>query len=100
MTEYDVYREFPDGLSADDLDGAVEACGETIEEMRAEGADVAYLGTEVLLDDDERIVGTVCCFDGESSTQIEELNERAGVPFVRTYRRGSPIAGEKPKRSA
>jgi predicted RNase H-like HicB family nuclease len=100
MTEYDVYRSFPDGLSAAELDGAVSACGETIEEMRAEGADVSYLGTEVLMDDSETIVGTMCCFDGESSAQIEELNERAGVPFVETYRRGSPIAGEREKRAA
>ena len=100
MTEYDVYREFPDGLSTEDLEGAVAACGETIEEMRSEGADVAYLGTEVLLDDEETIGGTVCCFDGESREQIEELNERAGVPFVRTYRRGTPIAGEREKQRA
>lgn len=99
MAEYDVYREFPDGLSAADLDGAVAACGDAINAMRAEGAEVAYLGTEVLLDDQETIMGTVCCFEGESTTQIKELNERAGVPFVKTYRRGTPIAGERPKQS-
>jgi hypothetical protein len=100
MAEYDVYRSFPDGLSEEELDGAVEACGETIEEMRAEGADVSYLVTEVPMDDSETIVGTMCCFDGESSAQVEELNERVGVPFVETYRRGSPIAGVRAKRTA
>lgn len=100
MAEYDVYREFPDGLSAEQLDGAVSTCGETVEEMRSEGADVSYLGTEVLMDDSETIVGTMCCFGGESSARIEELNERAGVPFVETCRRGSPIAGEREKRTA
>lgn len=93
MTEYEVYREFERGLTREELDGAVEACGETIEEMRAEGEDVSYLGSEVLLDDDGAIVGTMCCFDGESREQIEDLNERADVPFVTTYRRGTPVEG-------
>jgi hypothetical protein len=52
------------------------------------------------MDDSETIVGTMCCFDGESSAQVEELNERVGVPFVETYRRGSPIAGVRAKRTA
>lgn len=97
MTEYNVFRRFDDGLSRDELDGAVQACGEAIEDMRAEGADVRYLGSEVLLDDDGDITATVCCFDGESREQIETVNERAGVPFATTYRRGVPVEGEAPK---
>lgn len=98
MTEYGVLRQFEDGLTREELDGAVEACGEVIEELRAEGDDVQYLGSEVLLDDsDGTITATVCCFDGKSREQIEEVNERAGLPFVTAYRRGSPVEGEAPK---
>lgn len=93
MTEYEVYREFENGIPEAELEGAVEACGETIEEMRGEGAEVSYLGSEVLLNDDGAIVGTMCCFDGESREQIEELNHRAGVPFSTTYQRGTPVKG-------
>lgn len=97
MPEYEVYREFESGLTEPELHGAVEACGEKIEQLRTEGEHVRYLGSEVLLDDEGSIVGTMCCFDGESREQIEALNERAGVPFVTTYRRGSPVEGEAPK---
>lgn len=97
MTEYDVLRQFERGLSRAELDGAVEACGEAIEEMRAEGADLSYLGSEVLVDDEGSITGTVCCFDGESRQQIEEVNDRAGLPFETVYRRGAPVKGEAPK---
>lgn len=97
MPEYEVYREFDGGLSQDQLRGAVEACGDAIEECRAEGQQVGYLGSEVLLNEAGTIVGTMCCFDGESREQIEQLNERAGVPFVTTYRRGTPVEGAEPK---
>lgn len=97
MPEYDVYRAFDGGLTEAELHGAVAACGEAIEALRAEGEHVRYLGSEVLLDDEDTIVGTMCCFDGESREQIEALNERAGVPFVTTYRRGTPVEGEAPK---
>ena len=92
-----MFREVPDALSAADLDGAVTACGEAIEEIRAEGDGVAYLGTEVLLGDDQRIGARVGCFEGENRVQIEEPKERAGVPFTGTYRRGTPIPGEREK---
>lgn len=97
MSEYEVYRAFDDGLTREELAGAVEKCGEAIENLRTEGEDVSYLGSEVLLDDEETIVGTMCCFDASSREIVEELNERAGVPFTRTYRRGTPVEGERSK---
>jgi hypothetical protein len=99
MTEYNVFRQFEEGLSRDELDNAVGACGQAIAEMRAEGADLTYLGSEVLLDDEGAITGSVCCFDGESREQVETVNDRAGIPYTTTYRRGVPVEGEAPKSS-
>lgn len=97
MTEYNVFRQFEEGLSREELDGAVGACGQAIAEMRAEGADLTYLGSEVLLDEEGTITGTVCCFDGESREQVEAVNDRAGIPYTTAYRRGVPVEGEAPK---
>lgn len=99
MTEYNVFRQFEGGLTREELDGAVGACGQAIEEMRGEGADLTYLGSEVLLDDEGAITGSVCCFDGESREQVEAVNDRAGVPYTTTYRRGVPVEGEARKSS-
>lgn len=55
--------------------------GEAIQALRSNGRDIAYLGTEVLLNDEGSIIGTMCCFDTESSELVAKANEQAGVPF-------------------
>jgi hypothetical protein len=93
--KYELYREFPDGISASDLEAAVETVGKELESMRRGGENITYLGSEVFEDDAGRIVGTLCAFDGQTMSQVESANRRAGVPFARAYRRGARIAGER-----
>lgn len=97
MVEFETYREFEQGMSHEELNGAVEQCGEAIQALRSNGRDIAYLGTEVLLNDEGSIIGTMCCFDAESSDLVAKANDQAGVPFTEIYRRGTPVEGERPK---
>lgn len=97
MVEFETYREFEQGLAHADLEAAVERCGEAIQELRSGGETIAYLGSEVFLNDDGAIVGTMCCFEAESRDTVREANDRAEVPFEQIYRRGTPVEGERPK---
>lgn len=93
-SEFLILRELNDPVSRDDLDDAVEASGDALEELRAEGADIRWESSEVLRNENDGIVGTFCHYEAESEDVIEEHGERAGLPVTNITRRGEPLEGE------
>lgn len=97
MTNYDVYREFGSGITQEELDAAVERSGEAIETMRMEGQIISYLGSDVFVDEDDRIKATICRYDAESVEQVENHSEEAELPFDIVFMRGTPVPGTAPR---
>jgi hypothetical protein len=94
MEDFMILRELDEAISADELDAAAEASGETLEALREEGTDIRWVSSEVLTDDDGGIVGTFCHYQAESEDAVHEHGERAGLPVTKVTHRGEPLEGE------
>jgi hypothetical protein len=75
---YVVERYLP-GLSRADLLPRLARLEPVLEELRAEGSAVRYLGSAIVLEDE----ACFCQFDGSSVAAVAEANRRAGLPFDR-----------------
>jgi hypothetical protein len=75
---YVVERYLP-GLSRADLLPRLSRLEPVIEELRAEGSVVRYLGSAIVLEDE----ACFCQFEGSSVAAVTEANRRADLPFDR-----------------
>lgn len=91
--EFLILRELDEPITQADLDDAVDASGNALEELRDEGVDIQWESSEVL-ENEDGIVGTFCRYQAESEDAIREHAERAGLPATKITRRGSPLEGE------
>lgn len=94
LDDFLILRELPEPITAEELDAAAEASGETLSKLRGEGVGIEWVDSEVLTDDDGGIVGTFCHYRAESEDAVREHADRAGLPATKVTRRGEPLAGE------
>ena len=94
LTDYLILRELDEPITQDDLDGAVEASGAALSELREEGVGIEWVDSEVLTNEDGGITGTFCHYRAESEGAVYEHGDRAGLPVTRVSRRGEPLDGE------
>ena len=78
MSVFMVERDLK-GISMEDLGGAQKVAIAEAEKMRGEGSKIGYIRSTFAPDDGR----CMCLFDGESATQVQELNDRAGLPYTR-----------------
>ncbi|PSP62446.1 DUF4242 domain-containing protein [Halobacteriales archaeon QH_8_64_26] len=89
-----IMRELDDPITYEQLDGATDASGAALEELREEGTDIEWVGSEVLEDDAGQVTGTFCHYRAESEEAIYEHADRAGLPATNVSRQGDPLDGE------
>ncbi|PSQ32584.1 DUF4242 domain-containing protein [Halobacteriales archaeon SW_10_68_16] len=94
VNDYLILRELDEAITQEQLDEAVEASGNTLQELREEGVDIEWVDSEVMTDDDGGIVGTFCHYRAESEDAVQEHADRAGLPATKVTQRGSPLEGE------
>ena len=97
MTNYNVLREFDDGITQDELEQAVERSSEAIESMREDGHAISYLGSEVFADEAGSIMATMCHYDAESKSDVREHSERGELPISGVFLRGEPVDASAPR---
>lgn len=73
-----VERYLP-GLAPEELARGLERLERVTEELRREGAEVRYLGSTIVPEDE----ACFCQFDAPSAAAVEELNARANLRFDR-----------------
>jgi hypothetical protein len=78
MTVYMVERSLK-GISMEDLGGAQKAAIAKAAEMSAAGTEIDYIRTTFTPDDGR----CMCLFEGNSASDVQRLNEEAGIPFDR-----------------
>ncbi|WP_413720929.1 DUF4242 domain-containing protein [Silicimonas sp. MF1-12-2] len=78
MSVFMVERDLK-GISMEALGGAQKAAIAEAEKMRGEGSKIGYIRSTFAPDDGR----CMCLFDGESAAQVQELNDRAGLPYSR-----------------
>ncbi len=78
MPEFIVERDIP-GFTADDLREAARRADAVAGEMTAEGTPVRY-HRSIFLPDEAKCF---CLFEGPSAAAVQEVNERAELPFTR-----------------
>jgi hypothetical protein len=78
MTVYMVERSLK-GISKEDLGGAQKAAIAKAAEMSAAGTEIDYIRTTFAPDDGR----CMCLFEGNSASDVQRLNEEAGIPFDR-----------------
>lgn len=93
-TDFLILRELDEPISQEELDVAVEQSGETLAELRAEGVDINWVESEVMTDEEDRIVGTFCHYQAENEDAVYEHADRAGLPATDVTRRGKPLSNE------
>lgn len=96
MTNYEAFRAFESSITERDLDEAVERSNEATEWMREHGNTISYLGSDVFMNEDGEIAGTVCHYDAESEDVVREHSERADLPITSVFIRGTAIPGVAP----
>ena len=67
------------GISMDDLGGAQRAAIDKGEQMTASGTPVRYIRTTFAPEDGR----CMCLFEAESPEPVQQLNDRAGIPYTR-----------------
>lgn len=97
MTNYNVFREFGDGITEADLDEAVARSNEATESMRNDGHTIAYTGSDVFVNETGSIVATMCHYDAESEADILEQSERGELPISGVFLRGTPVDAVAPR---
>jgi hypothetical protein len=75
---YVVERYIPE-ISRAEFERALERLSVTAQELWSEGADVRYLGSTIVPEDE----ACYCQFEGSSEELIAETNRRAGIAFDR-----------------
>jgi len=78
VPEFVVERDIP-GFTTDDLREAAKRATSVAGEMTAEGTPVRYLRS-IFLPDQAKCF---CLFEGPSAAAVQEVNERAKLPFTR-----------------
>jgi hypothetical protein len=78
MAAYMVERELP-GITMEQLAAAQQAAMRTGEEMSGAGTPVRYIRTTFVPGEDR----CMCLFEADSPEPVEELNDRAGIPYTR-----------------
>lgn len=94
LEDFMILRELDDPISKQELEGAGEQSGEVLERLREEGVGIRWVESDVLIDEEEQITGTLCHYQAESEDAVREHAERAGLPATRIDRRGEPLEGE------
>lgn len=97
MTNYDVLREFGDGITQADLDQAVARSSEATESMREDGHAFSYLGSEVFVNETGSIMATICRYDAESEADVLEHSELGELPVSGVFLRGTPVDATAPR---
>jgi hypothetical protein len=75
---YLVERYLP-GIAAAELERALERLEETTRELQREGAEIRYLGSTIVPEDE----ACFCQFDAHSEELVAEANRKAGIEFDR-----------------
>lgn len=78
MSVYMVERDLK-GISMDDLAGAQKAAIATADKMSESGERINYIRSTFALEDGR----CMCLFEGDSAEQVRQLNDNAGLPYVR-----------------
>ena len=93
-TDFLIMRELDDPITHEQLDEATDASGAALEELREEGIDIEWVGSEVLEDDAGQVTDTFCHYRAESEEAIYEHADRAGLPATNVSRQGNLLEGE------
>lgn len=97
MTNYDVLREFGDGITQEELDEAVDRSNESTESMREDGHTISYLGSQVFVNESGEIMVTMCRYDAESERDVREQSERGALPLSGVFLRGNAVDAHAPR---
>ena len=94
VNDYLILRELDEAVTREQLGDAVEASGNTLQQLREEGVDIEWVDSEVMTDDSGGVVGTFCHYRAGSEDAVREHADRAGLPATKVTQRGSPLDGE------
>lgn len=97
MTNYDVLRQFGDGITQAELDQAVDRSNEATESMREDGHAISYIGSEVFVDETDNVMATMCRYDAESESDVREQSERGELPISDVFLRGKAVDAAAPR---
>lgn len=97
MTNYDVLRQFGDGITQAELDQAVDRSNEATESMREDGHAISYIGSEVFVNEAGNVMATMCRYDAESEADVREQSDRGELPVSDVFLRGKAVDAQAPR---
>ena len=80
MPQYMVERHLPE-FPPDQLPAAAAAAKQSSAELSSEGRQVRYLRSTYVADGEK----CYCLFEGESREAVEQVQERAGLPYEKIH---------------
>lgn len=94
LEEFLILRSLDEPITDDHLQAVSEKSGNVLAELRDEGVDIRWVESDVLLNEDGDVSGTICHYQAETEAAVREHADRAGLPTTRIDRRGHPLDGE------
>lgn len=90
---YLIFRQIDPPVTHDERARASERSIAALETVRGDGKAIDWVRSEILTNEDDLVVGTLCHFRAESEEAIVEHADCAGLPVSQIYHRGEPVDG-------
>lgn len=93
LTDYLILREIDPPVTHAERERASERSIAALETVRDDGADIDWVQSEIMTNEDDMVTGTFCHFRAESKEALYDHADCAGVPVSRIFRRGPLVDG-------
>ncbi|MWG36822.1 nickel-binding protein [Halomarina oriensis] len=93
LTDYLILREIDPPVTHAERERASERSTAALETVRDEGADIDWVQSEIMTNEDDMVIGTFCHFRADSEETLYDHADCAGIPVSRVFHRGPFVDG-------
>lgn len=93
LEEFLILRLLDEPVTHAEFERACERSAAAIETVREDGMDIDWVESEIMANEGDEVVGTLCHYKAESEDVIHQHADCAGATVTRIERRSQPVEG-------
>jgi len=93
LEDFLILRLLDEPVTHAERERASERSTAALETVRDADMGIDWVRSEIMANEDDEVVGTLCHFKAESEDAIHEHADCAGLPVTRIERRSQPVEG-------